>query len=161
MGSFLTSHAVFIIAPVVPVLQAFIWNLIVCRKDERSVWALFIVESITLALVRIRFLQMTTRWEYFSHSRDSSPGEALLTLLDVSVRWINVGALSRPHEIRSDRRRFSPTLARLRNTRVDATLIQTWQFVRPSFYYPRSTKALCNRGDVQKWKNVKKELTLL
>jgi len=57
---FLTSH-VFINAPVVPVLQASIWNLIVCRKDERSVRTLFVVEPITLVIVQIRFLQMTTQ----------------------------------------------------------------------------------------------------
>jgi len=111
-GLFLTSH-VFIIASVVPVLQASIWNLIVCRNDERSVRTSFVVEPITLVIVQIRFLQMATQWEYFDLSAGSSR-RALLTLLDISLRWINVGALSRPDEMKSDKGFSCLMLARLR-----------------------------------------------
>jgi len=87
----------------------------------------------------------------------ASPFNAVRHQLAMNKRWCFVTA-------RWNEKRQGLLLSNVsasENTWVDATLIQTWQSARPSFYYSLSTKALCNKEDVQKWKNVKKELTLL
>jgi len=87
----------------------------------------------------------------------ASPFNAVRHQLAMNKRWCFVTA--RWNKKRQGLLLFNVSASE--NTWIDATLIQTWQSARPSFYYSLSTKALCNREDVQKWKNVKKELTLL